>query len=137
MDLFTGLDANDILFIDSTHVLKIGGDVKYEYLEILPRLKAGVIVHSHDIFLPREYPKKWILDNHWFWTEQYLLQAFLAFNSAFEVLWAAHFMRSKYLNELKTTFPCYSNMRSTDTIGPGSLWIRRKNTKAEQSAISL
>ena len=52
LDLFLGLEENDILFIDSTHVLKIGGDVKYEYLEILPRLKKGVIVHIHDIFFP-------------------------------------------------------------------------------------
>lgn len=136
MNLFTSLQANDILFIDSTHVLKIGGDVKYEYLEILPRLKNGVIVHSHDIFFPYEYPRNWVLDNHWFWTEQYFLQAFLAFNSAFEVLWAGQYMSRKYINELKPVFPCYGNISLKDTndnfsmdsgsLCSGSLWVRRK-----------
>lgn len=76
---FKKLKENDILFIDSSHVLKIGGDVKYEYLEILPRLNKGVLVHIHDVFLPAEYPKTWVLNDYQFWTEQYLLQAFLAF----------------------------------------------------------
>ena len=82
---FSALEANDIVFIDSSHVVKIGGDVVYEYLEILPRLKPGVIIHCHDIFLPAEYPKEWVLNDHRFWTEQYLLQAFLAFNRSYEV----------------------------------------------------
>lgn len=123
LDLFSSLEANDILFIDSTHVLKIGGDVKYEYLEILPRLKNGVVVHSHDIFLPGEYPKNWVMGNHWFWTEQYLLQAFLAFNSAFEILWAGQYMSLKHPEELSLAFPSY---RKDPSRSPGSFWIRRK-----------
>jgi hypothetical protein len=131
IDLFRDLKANDILFIDSTHVLKIGGDVKYEYLEILPRLKNGVIVQSHDIFLPGEYPKNWVADNHWFWTEQYLLQAFLAFNSAFEILWASQYMIRRYLDELIPVFPSYQNVpldnkEANQGLGSGSLWMRRK-----------
>ncbi len=131
LDLFRDLEANDILFIDSTHVLKIGGDVKYEYLEILPRLKNGVIVHCHDIFLPGEYPKNWVVDNHWFWTEQYLIQAFLAFNSAFEILWASQYMARRFADELTTVFPSYrdislNNAEATHGIGSGSLWIRRR-----------
>lgn len=130
MDLFQSLEANDILFIDSTHVLKIGGDVKYEYLEILPRLQNGVIVHSHDIFFPCEYPKNWTLENHWFWTEQYLLQAFLAFNSAFEILWAGQYMNRKYPDKL-TVFPScknlpLKNLKANQLNSAGSLWIRRK-----------
>ena len=133
LDLFRSLEANDILFIDSSHVLKIGGDVKYEYLEILPRLKNGVIVQCHDIFLPGEYPKNWVLNNHWFWTEQYLLQAFLAFNGAFEILWSSQFMIRKYLNELTAVFPSYQNIPLDTTqanrdIGSGSLWMRRKTS---------
>jgi hypothetical protein len=120
LDFFSSLGTNNFLFIDSTHVLKIGGDVKYLYLEILPRLKEGVIVHSHDVFFPWEYPKSWVIENHWFWTEQYLLQAFLAFNSAFEVLWASHYMSRKYPKELSTLFPSFSK-----AAYPGSLWIRR------------
>ncbi len=133
LDLFCDLEANDILFIDSTHVLKIGGDVKYEYLEILPRLKNGVVVHSHDIFLPGEYPKSWIVDNHWFWTEQYFLQAFLAFNNAFEILWASQYMIRRYLEEIIPLFPSYqniilSNSESNHGVGSGSLWIKRKTS---------
>lgn len=132
LDLFRSLEANDILFIDSTHVLKIGGDVKYEYLEIVPRLKNGVLVHSHDIFFPGEYPKSWVANNHWFWTEQYLLQAFLAFNNAFEILWASQYMNRRYLNELITVFPSYQNIPLNNTqanhgVGSGSLWMRRKS----------
>jgi hypothetical protein len=89
---FNKLEKNDILLIDSSHVLKIGSDVQYEYLEILPRLKKGVIVHVHDIFSPSEYPREWVLEDYRFWNEQYLLCAFLSFNSAFEVLWAGSYM---------------------------------------------
>jgi len=131
LDVFKSLQANDILFIDSTHVLKIGGDVKYEYLEILPRLQNGVIIHSHDVFFPGEYPKRWMLDNRWFWTEQYLLQAFLAFNNAFEILWAGQYMNRKYPQDLKRVFPSYvdksiDDLKFNAALGAGSLWMRRK-----------
>ncbi len=86
LSTFCALSENDILFIDSSHVLKTGGDVAYEYLEILPRLRKGVIVHAHDIFLPAEYPKERLFKESKFYNEQYLIQAFLAFNNSFEVL---------------------------------------------------
>ena len=119
---FTNLQENDILFIDSSHVLRIGNDVQYEYLEILPRLNKGVIVHFHDIFLPKEYPRKWVLEQHVFWNEQYLLQAFLAFNGAFEVLWAGHYMYLKHPEKLEEAFGSYDRK----VVGPGSFWIRKK-----------
>ena|SRR3990167_58166 len=118
---FEKLEENDILFIDSSHALKIGGDVAYEYLEILPRLKKGVIVQIHDIFLPAEYPKHWILKNHWFWTEQYLLQAFLTFNDHFEVLWGGSYMHLKCPKELEKAFNSYDRIK----VWPGSFWIRK------------
>ena len=119
---FSELKENDILFIDSSHVLKIGNDVQYEYLEILPRLNKGVIIHIHDIFLPMEYPKKWVLEMHRFWNEQYLLQSFLAFNSAFEVLWAGSYMHLGHPEKLEKAFSSYNRKM----VGPGSLWIRKK-----------
>lgn len=119
MSEFKSLEANDILFIDSSHVMKIGSDVQYEYLEILPRLKPGVIVHVHDIFLPVEYPKNWIKNFNRFWNEQYVLQAFLTFNSHFEVLWAGSYMRHKHTELLKGAFKSYRN-----GIGPASFWMR-------------
>ena len=118
---FAKLEENDILFIDSSHVLRIGGDVQYEYLEILPRLKRGVIVHSHDIFLPAEYPKKWVKDRRLFWSEQYLLQAFLAFNDTFEVLWAGSYMHLNHPGELERAFDSYDRAKTL----PGSFWMRR------------
>lgn len=118
---FQKLQANDILFIDSSHTLKIGGDVWYEYLEILPQLNKGVIVAFHDIFLPEEYPKHWVLKHHRFWNEQYLLQTFLVFNNAWEVLWAGNWMHINHPQMLSKAF------RPSDRNGhkPGSFWIRR------------
>lgn len=118
---FNKLEENDILFIDSSHVLKIGSDVKYEYLEILPRLNKGVIVHVHDIFLPAEYRKESILNNHIFWTEQYLLQAFLAFNDSFEILWAGSYMHIKYSAKLEAAFSSYKR----NERWPGSFWMKK------------
>ena len=118
---FTGLDENDILFIDSSHVVAIGSDVKYGFLEIMPRLKKGVVVHIHDIFLPAEYPKKWVLNDYRFWTEQYLLQAFLTFNNNFDVLWAGSFMHLRHPDKLEEAFRSYKR----DNVWPGSFWIRR------------
>ena len=88
LETFGELSDGDVLFIDSSHVVAPGSDVCLELLEIVPRVKRGVLVHLHDIFFPHEYPRRWLLDNHYFWTEQYLLHAFLSFNSAFRVLWA-------------------------------------------------
>jgi len=118
---FEKLTANDILFIDSSHVLRIGNDVKYEYLDILPRLNKGVIVHVHDIFLPAEYPQEWVLRGRRFWTEQYLLQAFLAFNSSFEVLWAGSYIHLNHPEKLEAAFSSYNRSKTL----PGSFWIRR------------
>jgi hypothetical protein len=115
------LGEDDILFIDSTHVLCIGSDVNYEFLEILPRLRKGVLVHVHDVFLPAEYPRQWVMGQRRFWNEQYLLQAFLAFNDAFEVAWAGHFMHQKHPDLLERAFPSYRRDRSC----PGSFWMRR------------
>lgn len=121
LSVFKELGENDILFIDSSHVLKIGSDVQYEYNEILPRLNKGVLIHVHDIFLPLEYPETWVRQSHRFWTEQYLLQAFLAYNSAFEVLWAGHYMHWKYPDLLEKAFRTYNR----EITGPGSFWMRK------------
>lgn len=122
-EFFQQLGANDILFIDSSHVLRIGGDVQYEYLEILPRLQPGVLVHAHDIFLPFEYPLSWVRDKKWFWTEQYILQAFLVFNSVFEVVLALNYLHAHHSEALAHVAPTYAKYPASS---PGSLWIRRK-----------
>jgi hypothetical protein len=118
---FEDLETNDILFIDSSHVLKIGGDVRYEFLDLIPRVRAGVLVHVHDIFLPAEYPKHWIIHDLRFFSEQYLLQAFLAFNNSFEVLWAGNYMHLNHPDALTSAFQSYD----PDKVHPGSFWMRR------------
>jgi hypothetical protein len=77
-------------------------------------------VHVHDIFLPDEYPKVWVIDQGRNWNEQYLVRAFLQFNTAWEVLWAAHFMGSRHTAAVRATFPRYPQLG-----GGGSLWLRR------------
>lgn len=117
---FTSLGENDILFIDSSHVLTIGSDVHYEYLEIVPQLQKGVIVHVHDIHLPNEYPKEWVFGMRRFWTEQYLLQAFISYNDSFEILWAGSYMAVNYQDLLSSAFASFSEGGT-----PGSFWFRR------------
>lgn len=123
LSFFKRLNENDILFIDSSHVLNIGGDVQFEYNEILPRLNDGVFIHIHDIFLPFEYPEDWVRKEHLFWTEQYLLQAFLTYNNAFKIIWAGQYMHRTNPELLEQIFKSYNQKRTQ--IGPGSFWIRK------------
>ena len=139
LGLFQQLEENDILFIDSTHSVRTGGDVLTEYLEILPRLRKGVLVHIHDVFLPRDYPMKWTLTLRWVFAEQYLLQAFLCFNKAFEIVWASSAMALRHADKLERTFPhwqgSYSRMPARfkvhmctldgRNVWPSSFWIRK------------
>ena len=118
IELFQELDKNDILFIDSTHVSKIGSDVNYLFLEVLPSLRTGVVIHVHDIFLPQELPQNWIKDLHLFWNEQYLLNAFLIGNSDFEVLIGNRYMGLHHPDELKKFF-------YYEPPGGGSFWMRK------------
>ncbi len=126
MDLFTALKEGDILFIDSTHVLKSGGDVQLAYLEILPRLAPGVLVHIHDISLPKGYPRVYF-EQQLFWNEQYVLQAFLTYNSHFEVTWPGNYMLLKYPDLILNTFPEINVMRMEYPYSePSSFWIRAR-----------
>jgi hypothetical protein len=126
MQLFTSLEAGDILFIDSSHVLRSGGDVQVEYCEILPRLAPGVLVHIHDISLPKPYPRVYF-ENQLYFNEQYLLQAFLCFNSRFEVIWPGNYLMVKYPEEMSVAFPEYREMRRFYPMSePSSFWMRVK-----------
>lgn len=112
----------DILFIDSSHVVKINSDVNYEMLEIIPRLRKNCLVHFHDIFLPGEYWKLWVKKKKRFWTEQYLLHAFLQFNSNFEIIWASKYQHLNNAIMIKKVFPYFKPEGHLIT----SFWIRRK-----------
>jgi len=124
-NFFEQLGENDILFIDSSHVVRIGNDVNFLYLEVIPRLKKGVVIHIHDIFLPYHYPKKWVVDNLTFYTEQYLLQAFLCLNRAYEVVFGNYYMLSKYSDKMHAVFAHPQGYRQRNI--PNSFWIRRNN----------
>lgn len=121
MNIIDALDSNDILFIDSSHVIRTGGDVTYNILYILPRLKPGVIIHFHDIFLPSEYPEEWIKRKRRYWTEQYLLLAFLMYNKSFEILCSAHYIAIHHRDVMELACPTYSKMGGSC----GSFWIRK------------
>lgn len=120
LSLFSMLERNDILFIDSSHVIRPQGDVLFEYLELLPSLKHGVLVHVHDIFSPNDYPKRWVEDEVRFWNEQYLLEAFLSHNSSWEVIGALNYLKRNHYSRLKAVAPSLTHHSE-----PGSLYIRK------------
>ncbi|WP_200334966.1 class I SAM-dependent methyltransferase [Thiocystis violacea] len=93
--LFETLEAGDLLFIDSSHVAKVGSDVYHYLFEILPRLRPGVLVHIHDIAANYEMAPSWF-ENGWYWNEGAFLRAFLMFNDAFEILLHANLLHQCY-----------------------------------------
>jgi hypothetical protein len=121
--VFSSLGHNDIFFIDSSHVIRPQGDVLVEYLSILPKLAKGVLVHVHDIFSPRDYPEEWLVEQVRLWNEQYLLEAFISFNSHFEIIAALNYLRHRHLEKLATVCPILAN--SSDKGEPGSFWMRK------------
>jgi hypothetical protein len=143
-ELFRSLKANDILFIDSSHVVCMDSDVIHECLRILPELAPGVLVHFHDIFTPLDYPRKFVVDNLCFWAEQYLLEAFLAFNSAFRILWSGSANQQFQREMLQQAFPgwsgsydrmpshlkVFSPTQDGRNVWPCSFWIERNPAPA-------
>ena len=125
MHVFESLEAGDLLFLDSTHTFRPGGDVWWEFCEVLPRLAAGVLVHIHDVSLPNPYPSA-SLEKHWYWMEQYVLQAFLAFNSRFEVVWPGNLLMLRHRDRMREMFgPEYEAMLvSFPSAEPASFWVR-------------
>lgn len=116
--VFARLGEDDILFIDSSHEVKARNDVVDLYLRVLPKLPAGVVIHVHDVFLPYEYPREWVIDNRWGFTEQYLVQSLVSCERAFEVLWPGHFLQ-RVDPEFAFHFP-YLDGRTAK-----SLWLRK------------
>jgi len=120
ISLFKELSEKDVLFIDSSHIIRPQGDVLFEYLEILPLLNKGVIVHVHDIFTPKDYLNEWFGQN--FWNEQYLLEAFLSFNNNFRIIGATNYLSHKYYDLFASKCPIFAKQKGRE---PGSFWIRR------------
>jgi hypothetical protein len=123
---FDSLGKDDVLFIDSGHTVRTGGDVNYLFLDVLPRLSRGVLVHIHDIPMPFEYPEIYFTNPSFrmFWTESYLLQAFLCFNNKYEILLAMSYLMTEKREEFRKAFPYYNPVHHK--ANSGSFWIRRK-----------
>ena len=121
LDEFAALQADDILFIDSSHVAKTGSDVNFLYFEILPRLASGVRVHIHDIFLPHDYPREWVLGENRSWNEQYLLRALLMHSTAFRVVFGCSYAYWRFPNLVRDAL-AHPQGRA---FAGGSFWIER------------
>ena len=141
--LFDRLGDGDMLFIDSSHSGRIGSDVTHAFFNVFPRLAPGVFVHIHDIFLPWDYPSSWALDRRTFFTEQYLLQAFLMFNGAYEIQWLSSLLMRDHIDDVARHLGPLPRpedyaasashdaalMRRREALGdpqPSSAWIRRQ-----------
>jgi len=116
---FEKLEEGDVLFIDSTHVSKIGSDVNYLFFDIFPRLAKGVYIHLHDIFYPFEYPKEWIYSGR-VWNELYLLRAFLQNNDNYKTIYFQNMMEKKYRDIFMENWPIHAPIQG------GSFWMQKK-----------
>jgi hypothetical protein len=116
--LFRDLSANDILFIDSSHVSKIDSDVNFVVFKVLPLLERGVFIHFHDVFYPFEYPKEWVYEGR-AWNEAYLLRAFLQHNNSFQIQFFPNYLGRFHGHRFENDMPlCVRNSGC-------SLWIRK------------
>lgn len=117
--LIDALEPGDILFIDSTHVSKTGGDVNFHLFTLLPRLKPGVVVQFHDIFYPFEYPEDWLFAENRSWNEAYVLRAFLTDNPNYRILLFNDYLGRHHADAMGRALPLF--MRN-----PGaSLWLQK------------
>lgn len=119
---FEALEEGDVLFFDTSHTVKLGSEVNYLVLDVLPVLRPGVLVHVHDVFLPYEYPRSFF-EKGMYWNEQYLLQAFLAQNPAWEVALPAFALARQRPEDVAALVPSYE-----PGCGPGAFWIRRRSS---------
>jgi hypothetical protein len=117
-DLLLTLEPNDIVFIDSSHVVRRAGDVVWFFLSVLPALPEGVIVHVHDIHFPFDYPQTLMFDRNVYWTEQYLLHAYLLKNTSDEVLFASRFSAERFPETCRLAFP------DIEQVHGASFWMR-------------
>lgn len=119
LERFAELGPGDVLFIDSSHVCKTGSDVAFLFLQVLPRLRPGVLIHVHDVFLPEEYPKRWVLDVELSWNEQYVLQALLTQNRGYKVVFGSTYAARN--------FPALvSGLTGAKPYGGSSFWLQRR-----------
>jgi hypothetical protein len=120
LEVYDRLGEGDILFIDSTHVVKTGSDVVHHLTRVLPRLRPGVLVHFHDIFHPFEYPEQWAIAENRAWNEIYCLHAFLQGNADYEIVFFNDWFARAHRDFLEQRMPLF-------LANPGGgLWLRKR-----------
>lgn len=124
-DNWRSLRDGDVLFVDTSHTVKMGGEVNHIVLDVLPALATGVAVHFHDVFLPWDYPHGYPTRLEAYWTEQYLLQAFLAMNPGYRILLALHAIARLYPAEVARLIPSVRG-----GAAPCAIWIERRRITA-------
>ena len=132
LDYFAGLNRGDILFIDTTHVVKHNSDINHIVFHILPRLKPGVVVHIHDIFLPFEYPSRWLSEIGIMWNEQYLILALLMGGSRYKSKVLNYYFSKRHEERLKAIFKDFDIWNLTENLGGArgaSFWFEVSQTK--------
>lgn len=120
LELFDRLEAGDVCFYDGSHCARTASDVNWFFFRVLPRLASGVYVHLHDIFLPESYPAQWIFERGQTWNEQYLLQAFLMNNDAWEIVIANRYL---WLREGNLLDELYQGVQPSWGC---SFWLRKR-----------
>jgi len=119
LETFFTLESGDLLFIDSSHVVKCGSDLQLLMFEILPRLRPGVFVHFHDVFYPFDYPTEWLTEGR-YWNENYFLRAFLSYNSEWSIRFFNTYVHFMFGHLIREKMPlCAKNQG-------GSLYIQRE-----------
>jgi predicted O-methyltransferase YrrM len=121
LDHFLALEKNDILFIDSSHIIRPQGDVLFLYHRVLPILKSGVLIHVHDIFTPRDYLDDWLKEQTIFWNEQYLLEALLTGTNQYRIIGAVNYLKHNHAELLRSRLPILD--KQFETREPGSFWM--------------
>lgn len=121
LDVFSKLEEGDILFIDSSHMVRPEGDVLYELLHILPHLASGVYIHIHDVFTPYLYPKDWLSNAVYFWNEQFFLESILVHSKEFKIIGSLYYLLKNHKEEMDQHFPMMKALGNQ----PGSFWIQK------------
>lgn len=120
IEVFTALDSGDLLFIDSSHVIKCGSDVQFLMFQVLPNLSKGVFLHFHDVFYPFDYPD-WVLLEGRYWNELYFLRAFLSYNSEWKIYFFNTYVATVFKDYIQENMPlCLKNPG-------GSLYIQKND----------
>jgi len=127
MSVFEELGAGDVLFYDGSHCARVASDVNWMVFRVLPRLAKGVLIHFHDVFWPREYPKQWVFERLQTWNEQYVVQGLLMNSGAYRVVIANGMLDAVRGAEVESLYG------GVQKPGGGSVWIEKMKGPSEEA----